>query len=102
MNRFRVTIAAIVLAITFALAPTTTARPAPAAGKSTVPRSAKARTPLVEFEMMTWVSAQLARRYSRHVRNVVSRRGYLGPKRTAQDCRGRPGAAARTGRPRPG
>src|SRR6266571_5260604 len=60
MNRFRVTIAAIVLAITFALAPTTTARPAPAAGKSTVPRSAKARTPLVEFEMMTWPEVKQA------------------------------------------
>jgi len=54
MNRFLVTVAAIVPAITVALAQTTAARPALTPGKPAVPRSAKARTPLVEFEMMTW------------------------------------------------
>ena len=60
MNRFLITVAAIVLAITFAFARTTAARPTLAAGKSTVPRSAKARTPLVEFEMMTWPEVKQA------------------------------------------
>src|SRR6266705_3525885 len=61
MNRFLVTVAAIALAITFALAPTTAASPAAlTAGKNAVPRSAKARTPLVEFEMMTWPEVKQA------------------------------------------
>src|SRR2546425_313513 len=60
MNRFLVTVAAIVPAITFAIAPTTAARPALTAGKSGAPRSAKARTPLVEFEMITWPEVKQA------------------------------------------
>jgi creatinine amidohydrolase/Fe(II)-dependent formamide hydrolase-like protein len=60
MNRFLVTVVAIVPAITVALAQTTAARPALTAGKPAVPRSAKARTPLVEFEMMTWPEVKQA------------------------------------------
>ena len=60
MNRFLVAVAASVLAITVALAQTTAARPGPTAGKPGVPRSAKARTPLVEFEMMTWPEVKQA------------------------------------------
>src|SRR6266404_6914315 len=60
MNRFLVTVTAIVPAFTVALAPTTAARPALTAGKPAVPRSAKARTPLVEFEVMTWPEVKQA------------------------------------------
>ena len=51
MQRFAVTVATIVLSTTIALpqAPAT-----PAARKPGVSKSAKAKAPLVEFEMMTW------------------------------------------------
>ena len=60
MNRFLVTVVAIVAAITVVLAQTTEARPGLTAGKPAVQRSAKARTPLVEFEMMTWPEVKQA------------------------------------------
>src|SRR6266851_360430 len=60
MSRFLLTIAAIVLAITFAPAATNAARPGLTAGKPAVPRSAKATTTPVEFEMMTWPEVKQA------------------------------------------
>src|SRR5438552_11529518 len=57
MQRFAVTVATIVLSTTIALAqaPATPAARKPAAGKS-----AKAKAPLVEFEMMTWPEVKQA------------------------------------------
>src|SRR6266851_2812960 len=60
MSRFLLTIAAIVLAITFAPAATNAARPGLTARKPAVPRSAKATTTPVEFEMMTWPEVKQA------------------------------------------
>src|SRR5256885_15732315 len=61
MHPFLVTVATIVLSATIALAQTPATKPAPTARKSAVnkgakpiSKTAKAKAPLVEFEMMTW------------------------------------------------
>src|SRR5256885_13903455 len=57
MQRFAVTVATIVLSTTIALAQ---APATPAARKPGVSKSAKAKAPLVEFEMMTWPEVKQA------------------------------------------
>src|SRR5262249_32607489 len=67
MHRFLVTVAAIALSTTVALAQTPAAQPALAApkpalpaGKPAVAKSAKAKAPLIEFETMTWPEVKQA------------------------------------------
>jgi len=60
MHRFLVTVAAIALSTTVALAQTPAAKPALAAGKPAVAKSAKAKAPLIEFETMTWPEVKQA------------------------------------------
>src|SRR2546429_3941812 len=57
MQRFLVTVATIVLSTTVALAQ---AAATPAARKPAVGKTAKAKAPLVEFEMMTWPEVKQA------------------------------------------
>ena len=58
MNRFLITIATIVLSTTIGLSQTPATKPA--AHKSAISQSAKAKAPLVEFEMMTWPEVKQA------------------------------------------
>jgi len=60
MHRFLVTVTAIALSPTIALAQRPAAKPAFAAARPAIAKSAKARAPLVEFEMMTWPEVKQA------------------------------------------
>src|SRR5438105_5074552 len=60
MHLFLVTLAAIVLSSTIARAQTPATKPLPAARKAAVGKSAKAKAPLVEFELMTWPEVKQA------------------------------------------
>jgi len=60
MHRFLVAVAAIALSSTVALAQTPAAKPASTVSKTPAARSTKAKTPLVEFEMMTWPEVKQA------------------------------------------
>jgi len=64
---------------------------------------AKAQNDFNDWLVCAWLSAQLARRRSRHVDDAVfGRRQGLGAKAADPDGRGRSGPAARTAWPRPG
>ena len=60
MRLFLVTVAAIVLSTTVAIARTPANKPAPAARKTAAEKLAKPKSPLVEFEMMTWPEVKQA------------------------------------------